>query len=109
MIKNDENLPKVEDLKVFNKASNSNDSRQDLSNDVTSIIAQIQQVLEGLQLYAVSHGGRIEFVELKNSVVFIRFYGACVSCPLSFYTLTYGIERHIKAKIPSIIRVEALE
>ena len=80
-----------------------------LSTDLTVIISQIQQVLEGLQPYVASHGGRIEFVELKDSVVFIRFYGACLSCPLSFYTLTYGVERHIKAKIPSILRVEALE
>lgn len=84
-----------------------------LSNDeqssLTVVIAQIQQVLDDLQPYVTSHGGRIEFVELKDSVVFIRFYGTCLECPLSFYTLTYGVERHIKDKIPSILRVEALE
>jgi Fe-S cluster biogenesis protein NfuA len=76
---------------------------------VTELIAQIQQVLDDLQPYITSHGGRVEFVELKEFVVFIRFYGTCLECPLSFYTLTYGIERHIKDKIPSILRVEALE
>ena len=76
---------------------------------VTVIVAQIQQVLDDLQPYITGHGGRVEFVELKESVVFIRFYGTCLECPLSFYTLTYGIERHIKNKIPSILRVEALE
>ncbi len=91
------------------KASKSVDLEQSALTDLTSVIEQIQQVLEGLQPYVASHGGRIEFVELKDSVVFIRFYGACLSCPLSFYTLTYGVERHIKSKIPSILRVEALE
>ena len=76
---------------------------------VSDVTAQIQQVLDGLQPYMTSHGGRVEFVELKHFVVFIRFYGTCLECPLSFYTLTYGIERHIKDKIPSILRVEALE
>ncbi len=80
-----------------------------LSTDLTVVIGQIQAVLDELQAYITSHGGRVEFVELKDFVVFIRFYGACLSCPLSFYTLTYGIERHIKNKIPSILRVEALE
>lgn len=76
---------------------------------VSDVIAQIQQVLDGLQPYITSHGGRVEFVELKDFVVFIRFYGTCLECPLSFYTFTYGIERHIKDKIPSVLRVEALE
>ena len=73
------------------------------------IIAQINQILDGLQLYISSHGGRVEFVALKDSIVFIKFYGTCVQCPLSFYTLTYGIERHIKDKIPSISSVQAIE
>lgn len=73
------------------------------------IIAQIQQILDELQLYISSHGGRVEFVSLKDSIVFIKFYGTCVQCPLSFYTLTYGIERHIKNKIPSILSVQAIE
>lgn len=73
------------------------------------IIVAIQQVLDGLQPYITSHGGCVEFVEWKDSIVYIRFYGTCLECPLSFYTLTYGIERHIKEKIPAVLRVEALE
>lgn len=73
------------------------------------LIVQIQEVLDELQPYITSHGGRAEFVELKDSIVFIRFSGACLQCPLSFYTLTYGIERKIKEKIPSILRVETIE
>lgn len=85
------------------------DSDNKTESSSSQILAQIQQVLDGLQSYISSHGGKVEFVELKDCVVFIRFYGTCLECPLSFYTLTYGIERHIKAKIPSILRVEALE
>lgn len=110
MIENNDNLPEKADVEDVALTSNSVGLVQSSSlSDLTFIVAQIQQVLEGLQPYVTSHGGRIEFVELKDSVVFIRFYGACLSCPLSFYTLTYGVERHIKAKIPSILRVEALE
>ncbi len=79
------------------------------SADSNEIIAQIQHVLDELQPYIISHGGKVEFVELKDLVVYIKFYGTCVQCPLSFYTLTYGIERHIKNKIPSILSVQALE
>lgn len=68
----------------------------------------ISQELDKLQPYIASHGGNIEFVELKDSVVYVRLHGTCVECPLSFYTLTYGIERQLKSKISSITRVVAI-
>ncbi len=73
------------------------------------IIVQIQQALDAIQPYIESHGGRVELVEFKDSILFIKFYGTCVQCPLSFYTLTYGIEKQLKEIIPSILRVEAVE
>ncbi|MCX5923627.1 MAG: NifU family protein [Candidatus Dependentiae bacterium] len=73
------------------------------------IIVQIQQALDEIQPYIESHGGRVELVEFKDSILFIKFYGTCVQCPLSFYTLTYGIEKQLKEKIPTILRVEAVE
>lgn len=69
----------------------------------------IKQVLEDLSPYIVSHGGSVSFVELRDSVVFIKFFGTCVECPLSFYTVTYGIERHIKDKLPWITKVDVIE
>lgn len=79
------------------------------SQTSSEIIQQIQQVLESMRPYIESHGGSVEFVEWKDSIVFIKFEGTCLQCPLSFYTLTYGIERQIKEKIPCVIRVEAIE
>lgn len=70
---------------------------------------QIEQVLRELLPYIASHGGHVELVEVKETIVFIKFSGACVQCPLSFYTVTYGIERHIKVKIPWITCVEVVE
>lgn len=79
-------------------------------NDRSTELHQlILQELALLQPYIVSHGGQIDFVELKDSVVYVRLHGTCVECPLSFYTLTYGIERQLKLKIPEISRVEAIE
>ncbi|HSW75465.1 MAG TPA: NifU family protein [Candidatus Saccharimonadales bacterium] len=77
--------------------------------DNFEIIKQIQQALDEIQPYIQSHGGRVEFVEFKDSIVFVKFYGTCLQCPLSFYTLTYGIERQLKAKISFISRVETVE
>lgn len=69
----------------------------------------IIQELDTLQPYIQSHGGKIKFVKLEDSVVYVRLYGTCVECPLSFYTLTYGLERQLKAKVPSVSRVETID
>lgn len=70
---------------------------------------QIESILSDLRPYIASHGGDVSLVKIENNIVFIKFSGTCVSCPLSFYTVTYGIERHIKGKIPEIVRVEVIE
>ena len=73
------------------------------------VFLQIESILEELRPYITSHGGDVSLVKIEKEIVFIKFSGNCVSCPLSFYTVTYGIERHIKAKIPNIIRVEVID
>ena len=73
------------------------------------IFLQAESILDDLRPYIASHGGDVSLVKVENNIVFIKFSGTCVSCPLSFYTVTYGIERHIKGKIPDIIRVEVID
>ncbi|MBM18193.1 MAG: hypothetical protein CL947_03960 [Epsilonproteobacteria bacterium] len=75
-----------------------------------SLIEQkIVQELDKLEPYIHSHGGRIEFVKFEQSIVYLRLHGTCVDCPLSFYTLTYGIERQLQLKVLKNIRVETIE
>jgi Fe-S cluster biogenesis protein NfuA len=73
------------------------------------VLEQIQAVLADLEPYIQSHGGKIELKEFKNNTVFIKFHGTCTTCPLSFYTVTYGIERHLKSKISDSLSVQVLE
>ncbi len=70
---------------------------------------QIIQELAVLQPYMASHGGRIDFVKYEQAIVYVSLHGTCNQCPLSFYTVTYGIERHLKAKFSCIQRVEVVE
>lgn len=69
----------------------------------------IQEELDKLEPYITSHGGKIEFVKFEESIVYVRLHGTCVQCPLSFYTLTYGLERQLKSKISCVNRVETIE
>ena len=57
-----------------------------------------------------SDGGDLELVGVTpEGVVQIRLHGACVGCPSSTMTLQVGIERNLKAHIPEIRGVQAVE
>jgi Fe-S cluster biogenesis protein NfuA len=56
--------------------------------------------------YLMADGGNVEFVEMDGPVVTLRLQGACGSCPSSTTTMTMGIERRLKERIPEILEVE---
>ena len=52
----------------------------------------------------------MELIEITpDGIVRIRLLGACVGCPSSSMTLRVGIERNLKAHIPEIRAVEAVQ
>jgi Fe-S cluster biogenesis protein NfuA len=73
------------------------------------LISSIQQALEALRPAVQTHGGDVEFISFQDGVVTIKFYGACVGCPISMFTLKGGIEVDLKAKIPEVCEVVAIE
>ena len=112
--KNEESHPAGEALhsisgELLDSAEGSDNGKKIDLRDSYETIHLIEQVLTELLPYIASHGGHVELVDVRETVVFIKFSGACVQCPLSFYTVTYGIERHIKIKAPWITRVEVIE
>jgi Fe-S cluster biogenesis protein NfuA len=74
-----------------------------------TISERIQAVLEELRPAILQDGGDIHFVRHEDGIVFVRLYGACVHCPISFITLKMGIETRLKEKIPGIESVIALD
>lgn len=74
-----------------------------------SIKQRIEQVLEELRSFINADGGDVTLVNIENNNVYVRLMGACKGCPLSFYTLTVGLERSIKEAVPTIERVIAVE
>jgi len=74
-----------------------------------NIVEHIQSILEELRPTILQDGGDIHFIRFENGTVFVKLYGACVSCPVSFITLKMGLEAQIKQRIPEVISVEAIE
>ncbi len=71
---------------------------------------RVQRVIELIRPAVQADGGDIEFVGLTpDNHVQIRMHGACVGCPSSTVTLQTGIERNLKAHIPEIKGIQALD
>ena len=70
---------------------------------------RVEEVLEMIRPAVQSDGGDIELVAITDEqVVQIRFHGDCVGCPSSNMTLQHGIERNLKARVPEITSVIAV-
>ncbi len=79
------------------------------ADDELKIVKQIQVLLdEKIKPAVAQDGGDINFVKLKDNVVFLELRGACAGCPSSTLTLKSGIENMLKYYIPEIVSVEAV-
>lgn len=74
-----------------------------------STVDQVKAVLQDLRPIIARDGGDIEFVDLKDGIVYVRLAGACVGCPSSYFTLKMGIEEALKAQVPEVREVMAVE
>jgi len=69
------------------------------------LFVQVRQELEQMQPYVQSHGGEIELISVEGYNVVIRLKGACDTCPLSFYTVTFGLEQRLQKTINPAVRI----
>ncbi len=70
--------------------------------------AKVEEVLNEIRPALEADGGNVELVDIVDGVVQLRLLGACGGCPMSQMTLSQGIEKALKEKIPEISRVEAV-
>ena len=55
-------------------------------------------------------GGDAELVEItEDGTVKLRLVGSCAGCPFAAMTLAVGIERTLKAEIPEVNKVVAVD
>jgi Fe-S cluster biogenesis protein NfuA len=74
------------------------------------IIEQIKGLLDAKVAPAVArHGGKINFVNYEEGALMLELSGACAGCAGSKMTLKMGVERLLKAEIPELEVVEAVD
>ena len=66
---------------------------------------QVELALIQVRELILSDGGDLEVVKIEYPQVFIKLKGACVGCPLSFYTVQMGILQALKDQICDQIEV----
>lgn len=49
-----------------------------------------------------SHSGRIELVEVRDSVAYVRMTGGCQGCGMARVTLTQGVDRVLSEAVPEL-------
>jgi Fe-S cluster biogenesis protein NfuA len=80
-----------------------------VKNTVSETEEKVQKALAEIRPQIQADGGDIELVAVEGDTVKVRLRGACVGCPMSALTLKQGVERMIKAKVPEIHAVEAVQ
>lgn len=69
---------------------------------------KVEEVLNLIRPALEADGGNVELVDIVDGVVQVRLLGACGGCPMSQVTLSQGIEKALKERIPEVVRVEAV-
>jgi len=72
--------------------------------DLDVLDATLEYIRPALQ----ADGGDVVLLGTKDGKVTLQLVGACGGCPLSTMTLTAGIERIIKDRVPGVREVEAI-
>lgn len=75
-----------------------------------SLRDRVERVLSLVRPAVQSDGGDLELVNVTtDGIVLIRLHGACINCPSSNLTLRLGIERNLKAHVPEVRAVQAVD
>lgn len=56
--------------------------------------------------YIQMDGGKIDFIEIRDGILYVELSGACHSCPSSTMTLKGSVERIIRRRFPEIREVQ---
>jgi Fe-S cluster biogenesis protein NfuA len=71
---------------------------------------KIAEVIESIRPALQSHGGDIELVSTdEQNNVNVRLQGACQGCPGARMTMTMGVERILRERVPEVKQVTAVD
>jgi Fe-S cluster biogenesis protein NfuA len=73
------------------------------------LFEKVDASLQNIRPYLEADGGGISLIEVTDDLVArVELHGACSSCSMSIMTMKAGVEGAIKAAVPQIREVEAV-
>jgi Fe-S cluster biogenesis protein NfuA len=70
---------------------------------------KVESALKSIRPSLQADGGDVELVDVtEDGVVKVRLKGACHGCPMAQMTLSQGIEKHLKDKVPEVKKVQSV-
>jgi Fe-S cluster biogenesis protein NfuA len=73
------------------------------------IFEKVNASLDAIRPYLQADGGNISLIEVTEDLTArVELHGACVSCSMSGMTMKAGVEGAIRAAVPQIKAVEAI-
>ena len=69
--------------------------------------AQLEATLDYIRPALLADGGDMVLTGVNGGTVNLELVGACGGCPISETTVTAGIERILKARVPGVTEVIA--
>jgi len=70
---------------------------------------KVDASLQNIRPYLEADGGGISLIEVTDDLIArVELHGACSSCSMSVMTMKAGVEGAIKAAVPQIREVEAI-
>ncbi len=69
----------------------------------------VKKALDEVRPHLKADGGDVELVDVtEEGLVKVKLLGACEGCPMREMTLTQGIARFIKKRVPEVKDVQAV-
>ena len=73
------------------------------------IFEKVKSSLDTIRPYLEADGGNISLIEVTEDLTArVELHGACVNCSMSVMTMKAGVEGAIRAAVPQIRAVEAI-
>ncbi len=70
---------------------------------------EVEKAIAEIRPHLQADGGDVELVEVsEEGIVKVRLLGACQGCPMRQMTLTQGVSRFIKNRVPQVKEVQAV-
>lgn len=78
------------------------------AGDVDIDLVSLNETLEYIRPALQADGGDLVLLGVESGTVNLQLVGACGGCPMSTMTLTAGIERILKDRVPGVDAVNAV-